>query len=110
MKSPEMENILKAYTDGKMTADEANEKLKALGANFHIDPERNPEGKWTEAEMAAGFIPADEVKPVQKKLDVSRREDLAGRDDVIQTVCGRKYVCEYDELGYIGKVIPLKKK
>lgn len=36
-----------------------NTKLKEAGANFHLNPDGGTAG-WTEAEMAEGFIPAEE--------------------------------------------------
>lgn len=36
-----------------------NAKLKAAGANFHLNPDGSVDG-WTEAEMANGFVPAED--------------------------------------------------
>lgn len=36
-----------------------NAELKAAGANFHLNPNGSVAG-WTEAEMAEGFIPAED--------------------------------------------------
>lgn len=37
-----------------------NAELKAAGANFHLNPDGEPVEGWTEAEMANGFIPAED--------------------------------------------------
>lgn len=36
-----------------------NAELKAAGANFHLNPDGSVDG-WTEAEMAEGFVPAED--------------------------------------------------
>lgn len=41
------------------TIDEINEALKEAGANFHLNPDGSVDG-WTEAEMAEGFVPAED--------------------------------------------------
>ena len=50
--------INEAKKDGK-TIEEINKLLKEAGANFHLNADGGTEG-WTEAEMAEGFIPAEE--------------------------------------------------
>lgn len=56
----------KKYTDiineGKKngkTIEEINKLLKEAGANFHLNPDGSVDG-WTEAEMANGFVPAED--------------------------------------------------
>ena len=50
-----------------------NTKLKEAGANFHLNPDGGTAG-WTEAEMAEGFIPAEEEpKDAQRTVDMRRR-------------------------------------
>ena len=45
-----------------------NAELKAAGANFHLNADGYVEG-WTEAEMAEGFIPAeDDGKDARYKI------------------------------------------
>lgn len=36
-----VEKILRDYTAGKISLEEANQKLKDEGCNFHLNPERN---------------------------------------------------------------------
>ena len=76
-----------------------NAELKAAGANFHLNPDGGTAG-WTEAEMAEGFIPAEEEpKDAQRTVDMRRREDLAGTKQ-IQWIPGGKFEVTYDEDGY----------
>ena len=44
--------------NGKTIA-EINAELKAAGADFHLNPDGSVDG-WTEAEMAEGFVPAED--------------------------------------------------
>ena len=91
--------INEAKKNGK-TIEEINKLLKEAGANFHL----NAEG-WTEAEMAEGFIPAEEKpKDAQRTVDMRRREDLAGTKQ-IQWIPGGKFEVEYDELGYAKSAV-----
>ena len=81
-----------------------NAELKAAGANFHLNPDGGIDG-WTEAEMAEGFIPAEEKpKDAQRTVDMRRREDLAGTKQ-IQWIPGGKFEVEYDELGYAKSAV-----
>ena len=86
--------INEAKKNGK-TIEEINKLLKEAGAT---------EG-WTEAEMAEGFIPAEEKpKDAQRTVDMRRREDLAGTKQ-IQWIPGGKFEVEYDELGYAKSAV-----
>ena len=79
-----------------------NAKLKAAGANFHLNPDGGVAG-WTEDEMREGFIPSEkEPEDAQRTVDMRRREDLAGAKQ-IQWIPGGKFEVEYDELGYAVK-------
>lgn len=81
-----------------------NAELKAAGANFHLNPDGGIDG-WTDAEMAEGFIPAEEKpKDAQRTVDMRRREDLAGTKQ-IQWISGGKFEVEYDELGYAKSAV-----
>ena len=40
-------DIMEQYKAGKITPEEANAKLKEAGANFSLDPNKNPGGGWT---------------------------------------------------------------
>lgn len=81
-----------------------NAELKAAGANFHLNPDGGVDG-WTEAEMAEGFIPAEEEpKDAQRTVDMRRREDLAGTKQ-IQWIPGGKFEVTYDEDGYAKSTV-----
>lgn len=80
-----------------------NAELKAAGANFHLDPDGKVAG-WTEAEMAEGFRPGEPAKEVQRKVDMSRRENLAGTVQTQATAAG-VYEVHYDENGYAAKAV-----
>lgn len=53
------EIINEGKKNGKTIA-EINAELKAAGATFHLDADGAPVEGWTEAEMANGFIPAED--------------------------------------------------
>ena len=55
-------NIIDDFKSGKITAEEANKLLVEAGAGFSLNPEKNPDGGWTEAEMAEGFLPGEEKR------------------------------------------------
>lgn len=59
MKKKYVDIINEAKKDGK-TIEEVNKLLKEAGANFHLNPDGEPVEGWTEAEMANGFIPAED--------------------------------------------------
>ena len=97
----------KIISEGKKsgkTIEEINKLLKEADANFHLNADGGTEG-WTEAEMAEGFIPAEEEpKDAQSTVDMRRREDLAGTKQ-IQWIPGGKFEVEYDELGYAKSAV-----
>ena len=81
-----------------------NAELKAAGANFHLNPDGGVDG-WTEAEMAEGFIPAEEEpKDAQRTVDMRRRPELAGTKQ-IQWIPGGKFEVTYDEDGYAKSAV-----
>ena len=53
------ENIINEGKKNGKTIAEINAELKAAGATFHLDADGSVVG-WTEAEMAEGFIPAED--------------------------------------------------
>ncbi len=101
-----IEEILEAYKNGEKTTEEANAELKAAGANFHLDDEKNPSGGWTQAEMDAGFLPGVPADPKPDKPDMGRVIPLAGQT-VIQECRSGRYAVTYDELGYAVKAVKL---
>ena len=64
--------ILRAYTEGKTTLEDANAQLKELGAPLHLDPARNV---ITEAELTThglldtGTGALDKVRVTDGRLD-----------------------------------------
>ena len=98
------EIINEGKKNGKTIA-EINAELKAAGATFHLDANGAPVEGWTEAEMAEGFIPAEEEpKDAQRTVDMRRREDLAGTKQ-IQWIPGGKFEVTYDEDGYAKSAV-----
>ena len=86
------------------TIEEINKLLKEAGANFHLNPDGGTAG-WTEAEMAEGFIPAEEEpKDAQRTVDMKRRPEFAGTAR-LQHVPGGTYEVTYNELGYAVKAV-----
>ena len=81
-----------------------NAELKAAGANFRLNPDGGVDG-WTEAEMAEGFIPAEEEpKDAQRTVDMRRSPELAGTKQ-IQWIPGGKFEVTYDEDGYAKSAV-----
>ena len=97
----QLNKILEAYKAGEKTLEETNEALKEAGANFFFDPNRNPDGGWTEKEMEEGFIEAEE--PAKPLTDVSefqtRIPALAGQTITVKTKQGI-FEIRYKDDGY----------
>lgn len=101
--------IIEDYKNGEKTPEaleETNAALKAAGASFHLDPDKNPDGGWTAEEMASGFLPGDPAAPKPDKADLSRVTALAGQTVVQETKAGR-FAVSYDEMGYAVKALRL---
>lgn len=96
--------ILEAYKKGETSLEQANAALKAAGADFTLDPEKNPSGGWTDPEMAEGFRPGEPAEDVQRRPNMARRQDLAGLC-VVQKTTGGIYRVSYDARGYAVKAI-----
>lgn len=96
--------ILEDYKKGETSLEQANAALKAAGADFTLDPEKNPSGGWTDAEIEAGFRPGDPVADVQRSPDLDRRQELAGLR-VVQRTAGGMYRVAYDADGYAVKAV-----
>lgn len=54
------ENIINEGKATGKTIESINAELKAAGANFHLNPFGAPVDGWTEAEMAEGFVHAED--------------------------------------------------
>ena len=93
-------NIIDDFKSGKITAEDANKLLVEAGAGFSL----NPDGGWTEAEMAEGFLPGEEKKPLPDKVDMGRNQALAGQV-VRQNTKRGKFDVTYDADGYAVKAI-----
>lgn len=101
------DEIIKNGLDAGKSYDEINAELKDAGATFHLEAEKAGKG-WTEEEMREGFIPADEpAKPVQKKVDMSRRPEFAGTTQE-QVVLGITWKVAYDIDGYATRAVKAK--
>lgn len=98
--------ILMKYKNGEIDAEEANKELIKAGSNLVLDPNKNPSGGWTDAEMEEGHFPGEPAKILPDRPDMSRNEDLVGMS-VVQIVKGGKYRVEYDELGYAVKAVKI---
>ena len=105
MKNEKIDKIMDAYKTGEKTLEETNKALKEAGVNFHLKADVTDEnGHWNKQEMEEGFIPGEPAKDVQRKPDMSRREDLAGKTILQKTTSG-KYAVTYNELGYATKAV-----
>ena len=96
--------IIEEFKAGKKTLEETNAALKAAGASFHIDPEKNPTGGWTKEEMESGFLPGAPTTPKPDKPDMSRNTALACWT-VVQETKGGSYAVTYDKDGYAVKAV-----
>lgn len=91
---------LRKYGAGEITAEECNAKLKEANAGFSVDPDKNPAGNWTEAEMKEGFIPnPDAEKRVPHEEVMKRHSQFAGMTIYYQTTRGN-FLVTYNEDGY----------
>ena len=99
----------KIISEGKKSGksiEEINAELKAAGANFHLNPDGGVAG-WTDAEMEEGFIPAEEEsKEARHTLDMRRRMEFAGTEQ-IQWIPGGRFAVSYDEDGYAKSAVRL---
>ncbi len=95
-------DIMEKYKAGEITIEEANAQRKEADAGFSLNPEKNPGGGWTEAEMAEGFMPGEEREALPKTPDMRRRKELAGQIVEQETASG-PFMVEYDEDGYAVK-------
>ncbi len=99
----------KIISEGKKSGksiEEINAELKAAGANFHLSPDGGVAG-WTDAEMEDGFIPAEEEpKEARRTLDMRRRMEFAGTEQ-IQWIPGGRFAVSYDEDGYAKSAVRL---
>lgn len=87
------EDIIKNGQAAKKTEEQANEELRAAGANFHL------EKGWRIVYPGEGMIdqPA-KTEDVQRELDRSPRPDLAGQT-VEQHIAGATYRVTYNADG-----------
>lgn len=68
-----IDEIIEGYTSGKLTKDEANEKLIAIGSTVRINPEANvvtPE----EEKLGWGYLHTGTGYPDKCKADVKKME------------------------------------
>lgn len=65
-------DIIRAYTEGKTTLEDANAKLKELGAPLHLDPARNTideAERTTHGLLDTGTGTLDKVRVTDGRLD-----------------------------------------
>lgn len=90
--------IMQKYNNGEVSLEDTNKALAPYG--IHLDPEKNPDGGWTEAEMAEGFIPGEPATPVVKLEDFRTRiPALAGKTITVKVEEGT-FKISYNEDGY----------
>ena len=96
--------ILRKYGAGEITAEECNTQLKEANAGFSVDPEKNPSGDWTSAEIEEGFFdPSEKGFEVKKRVHhdevMKRHTQFAGMTIYYQTTRGN-FLVTYNENGY----------
>lgn len=97
-----LDQIMQDYKNGA-TLEETNKRLAEFGLS--LDPTKNPEGGWTEAEMEEGFLPGQPSEPLPDGPDMSRIPSLAGMPPVIQKTKKGTFKVFRDEDGYAVKAI-----
>lgn len=96
-----IKEIMRKYNRGETDRETVNAALKEAGCGYHLE-ELTAEQRAEKAarEYREGYIPAAEpAKPVQRKVDMRRRPELAGQTAEQRTAAGR-YRVEYDGEGY----------
>lgn len=93
----ELEKIMQDYKNGA-TLEETNAALKPYG--IFLDPDKNPGGGWTEAEMTEGFIPGEPVKRVPVLADYQKRIPALAGHTIIVKVKEGTYEVRYNADGY----------
>ena len=90
--------IMDKYHNKEATLEETNEALKAFG--MFLDPDKNPDGKWTEAEMAEGFFPGEPARRVPELKEFETRvPELAGHTVIVKAK-EDTFRVSYDADGY----------
>lgn len=93
--------IIRQYSEGAITLEQANAELKNAGAKFHLADltEEEREAK-RQRENEEGFIyTGEKAERLPERPDMSRRIDLAGQT-VRQLTKAGTYEVSYDEDGY----------
>jgi len=123
----DVNEILRKYTSGEMSLEEANSALEETGASFHLDPERNmlteketeltfagwePEeaNGWGLLDTGTGTL--DKVKVVDGRLDYAVNqilEDGSTNMPAYVTIGGKRYEVKGDKLAEITPRQPAKR-
>lgn len=111
--------ILKDYTAGEETLEDANAALKEAGAGYHLEPGRNVLTEEDRRETTVGYFPEqangwglldtgtgslDKVHVVNGRLDYAVNEVLPdGRTNMAAyvTICGKRYGVMGDKLAEV---------
>lgn len=81
-----------------------NTKLKAAGANFHLNPDGGVAG-WTEQEMAEGFQPGEPAKDVVHLHDIMRYNPANAGKTIRVNVVEGTYDVTWNENGNPVKAV-----
>lgn len=102
--------IMEKYNSGELTLEQANEELKAIGADITLKPLTDDEREAKkQREDAEGMIDIGR-KPerLPDRPDMSRNMEHAGREEpVIQRTKAGKYAVYYDQDGYAVRAVRL---
>lgn len=105
MEKKAISEIMEKYAAGELTMEEINEKLKEVGAGYHLEPMTEEETRAKrEREDREGLLDIGRggEKPLRNTPDMCRRRDLAGQV-VVQRVRSGYFAVFYDEDGYAVK-------
>ena len=81
-----------------------NTKLKAAGANFHLNPDGGVAG-WTEQEMAEGFQPGEPAKDAVHLHDIMRYNPANAGKTIRVSVVEGTYDVTWNENGNPVKAV-----
>lgn len=81
-----------------------NTKLKAAGANFHLNPDGGEAG-WTEQEMREGFQPGEPAKDAVHLHDIMRYNPANAGKTIRVSVVEGTYDVTWNENGNPEKAI-----
>lgn len=93
-----LRSMVRKLDNKEATLEETNAALKPYG--MFLDPDKNPAGKWTEAEIAEGFFPGEPAQRVPELKEFETRiPELAGHTIIVKAKEGT-FKVSYHEDGY----------